>query len=83
MGWNSLDIKKDCPIFKYTKPGEYVYYVHSFYAKDCNGSVVATSDYGGIKITGAVQRDNIYGTQFHPEKSGEAGLRMLRAFGEL
>ncbi|MBP5271202.1 MAG: imidazole glycerol phosphate synthase subunit HisH, partial [Clostridia bacterium] len=53
------------------------------YAKDCEKSVVATSDYGGIKITGAVQRDNIFGTQFHPEKSGEAGLLMLRAFCEL
>ena len=83
MGWNSLDVVKDSTIFRYTPPGEYVYYVHSFYAKDCGKSIIATSDYGGIKITGAVQSQNVFGTQFHPEKSGDAGLRMLKAFCEL
>ena len=82
IGWNSLKLLKDSPLFKYSKEGDYVYYVHSFYAKNCLESTIATSEYG-VQVTGAVQKDNVYGTQFHPEKSGEAGLRMLRAFAEL
>ncbi len=82
IGWNSLKFLKDSPLFKYSKEGDYVYYVHSFYAKNCLESTIATSEYG-VQVTGAVQKDNVYGTQFHPEKSGEAGLRMLRAFAEL
>ncbi|MBR6259647.1 MAG: imidazole glycerol phosphate synthase subunit HisH [Oscillospiraceae bacterium] len=82
IGWNSLRFLKDSPLFKYSKEGDYVYYVHSFYAKNCLESTVAVSEYG-VQVTGAVQKDNVYGTQFHPEKSGEAGLRMLRAFSEL
>ena len=82
IGWNSLKLLKDSPLFKYSKEGDYVYYVHSFYAKSCLESTIATSEYG-VQVTGAVQKDNVYGTQFHPEKSGEAGLRMLRAFAEL
>ena len=83
MGWNSLQIVKDDPLFKYFKDGEYVYYVHSFYAKDCAASTLGTSEYGGVAVTGAVRRGNVWGTQFHPEKSGDAGLRLLRAFAEL
>ena len=83
MGWNSLKIVKDDPLFKYFKDGEYVYYVHSFYAKDCAASTLGTSEYGGVAVTGAVRRGNVWGTQFHPEKSGDAGLRLLRAFAEL
>ena len=82
IGWNSLRFLKDSPLFKYSKEGDYVYYVHSFYAKNCLESTLAVSEYG-VQVTGAVQKDNVYGTQFHPEKSGEAGLRMLRAFSEL
>ena len=83
MGWNSLQIVKDDPLFKYFKDGEYVYYVHSFYARDCAASTLGTSEYGGVAVTGAVRRGNVWGTQFHPEKSGDAGLRLLRAFAEL
>ena len=83
MGWNSLRILKDDPLFRYVRDGEYVYYVHSFYARDCAGSTLATSRYGNVDVTGVVRRGNVYGTQFHPEKSGDTGLRLLRAFAEL
>ena len=83
MGWNSLQIKKDDPLFRYFRDGEYVYYVHSFYARDCAESTLGTSRYGNVDVTGVVRRGNVYGTQFHPEKSGDAGLRLLKAFGEL
>ena len=83
MGWNSLQIVKDDPLFKYFKDGEYVYYVHSFYAKDCAASTLGTSRYGNVAVTGAVRSGNVWGTQFHPEKSGDAGLRLLKAFAEL
>ena len=82
IGWNALHIVKDDPLFKYTKPGEYVYYVHSFYAKNCAANTLAASEYS-IPVTGAVKNGLVYGTQFHPEKSGDTGLRMLRAFAEL
>ena len=83
MGWNSLQIVKDDPLFKYFKDGEYVYYVHSFYAKDCAASTLGTSRYGNVAVPGTVRNGNVWGTQFHPEKSGDAGLRLLRAFAEL
>lgn len=83
MGWNSLQIKRGDPLFKYFQDGEYVYYVHSFYAKDCAGSTLGVSRYGNVDVTGAVRCGNVYGTQFHPEKSGDAGLRLLKAFAEL
>ena len=83
MGWNSLRIVKDDPLFRYFNDGEYVYYVHSFYAKDCAESTLGTSQYGNVAVTGVVRSGNVYGTQFHPEKSGDAGLRLLRAFAEL
>ena len=85
IGWNRLDIvpgRENDPLFKYTKPGEYVYYVHSFYAKNCAANTLAASEYS-IPVTGAVKNGLVYGTQFHPEKSGDTGLRMLRAFAEL
>ncbi|MBR3570890.1 MAG: imidazole glycerol phosphate synthase subunit HisH [Oscillibacter sp.] len=83
MGWNSLEFVRDDPLFKYVGNGEYAYYVHSFYAKDCAENTLAVSRYGNVAVTGAVSRGNVYGTQFHPEKSGDAGLRLLRAFVEL
>ena len=83
MGWNSLQILRDDPLFRHVRDGEYVYYVHSFYARDCAGSTLATSQYGNVAVTGVVRRGNVYGTQFHPEKSGDTGLRLLRAFAEL
>lgn len=83
IGWNALDITRpDDPLFKYVQNGEYVYYVHSFYAKGCAASTLATSEYS-IPVTGAVRRGLVYGTQFHPEKSGDTGLRLLKAFAEL
>lgn len=83
MGWNALDFtQKDCPLFKYIKDKDYVYYVHSFYAKTEPKYVAATANYA-IDVTGVVWNKNVYGTQFHPEKSGEVGLNILRAFGEL
>ena len=83
MGWNSLQIVKDDPLFKYFKDGEYVYYVHSFYAKDCAASTLGTSRYGNVDVTGVVRNGNVWGTQFHPEKSGDAGLLLLKAIAEL
>ena len=85
IGWNALDIvpgREADPLFKYVKNGEYVYYVHSYYAKNCAASTLATSDYS-IPVTGAVRQGLVYGTQFHPEKSGDTGLRLLKAFAEL
>ena len=83
MGWNSLRIFQDDPLFRHFRDGEYVYYVHSFYARDCGPSTLGASQYGNVSVTGVVRRGNVYGTQFHPEKSGDAGLRLLRAFAEL
>ena len=85
IGWNAMDIvpgRENDPLFRYVKNGEYVYYVHSFYAKDCAASTLVTSEYS-IPVTGAVRSGHVYGTQFHPEKSGDTGLRLLRAFAEL
>ena len=81
IGWNALKIKKS-PLFKYINDGDYVYFVHSYAATECENSVIATTEYGGT-ITAAVGRNNIYGCQFHPEKSGETGLNILKAFSEL
>ena len=81
IGWNALDIKKESPIFKYIKNGDYVYFVHSYYATNCDESVIATTNYGA-PLTAAVQYKNVYGCQFHPEKSGDVGLRILKAFIE-
>lgn len=83
MGWNSLKIKKpDCPVLKDTDDGEYVYYVHSFYAKNCDEALAAYSEYS-IDIPGVVWNKNVYGTQFHPEKSGKTGLKILNGFVKL
>ena len=82
IGWNALRIIRDDPLFKYVRDGEYVYYVHSFYGRDCAESTLATSEYG-LTVTGVVRRGLVWGAQFHPEKSGDTGLRLLRAFGEL
>lgn len=82
MGWNPLSFTEDEPLFKYIKQGDSVYYVHSFYGKNCDDNMIATSEYG-IKITGAVRNGSVYGTQFHPEKSGAVGLNILKAFMEV
>ncbi len=82
MGWNTLKFKKAHPLFKYINEGDCVYFVHSYYAADCEDSVIASAGYG-VDITAAVARDNLLGCQFHPEKSGEVGLNILRAFCEM
>ena len=83
MGWNALNLcRPQDPLFRYISEGECVYYVHSFYARNCRESTLATSEYG-IAVTGAVKNGLVYGTQFHPEKSGETGLRLLKAFAEM
>ena len=83
MGWNGLEIVRDDPFFRDVRNGEYVYYVHSFYAKDCAEHTIGVSQYGNVSVTGAERRGLVYGTQFHPEKTGDTGLRILRAFVEL
>ena len=82
IGWNALSIKKESPLFKYLKNGDCVYFVHSYFAKNCDESLLATTEYGK-ELTAAVAYKNIYGCQFHPEKSGEVGLKILKAFCEL
>ncbi len=83
IGWNGLRlVKSDCPLFRETKDGDCVYFVHSFYAEGCEDSLAATAEYG-LDLTATVWKDNVYGCQFHPEKSGPVGLRMLRAFVEV
>ena len=83
IGWNALDVKKpDNSLMKYTKQGDYMYYVHSFYADTEPDYILATSEYG-FEVTGAVSKGNVYGTQFHPEKSGNDGLKILKAFSEI
>lgn len=83
IGWNGLHFQNDCPIFRGLEESSCVYFVHSFcgYAKD-EGDVSARTDYGA-SVVAAVHRGNVYGCQFHPEKSGEVGLQILRNFGEL
>ena len=82
IGWNSLKFNgTPSPLFKYINEGDFVYFVHSFYAAGCDDSLIATSEYS-CDITAAVGKDNIFGCQFHPEKSGNVGLNILRAFCE-
>ena len=82
IGWNPLSIKKESPLFKNIKNGDAVYFVHSYYASDCAENTIATTEYFA-ELTAAAAKGNVYGTQFHPEKSGDAGLRLLKAFSEL
>ena len=82
IGWNALHFKKESPLFRYIKDGDFVYFVHSYYAADCDEAVIADTDYGA-PITAAVAMGNVCGCQFHPEKSGKVGLAILRAFSEM
>ena len=83
IGWNALHLTRpEHPLWKYTRPDDCVYFVHSYYASECEPSVLATAEYGA-ELTAAVGRDNVLGCQFHPEKSGEVGLGILRAFCEM
>ncbi len=85
IGWNKLIFPKDkpkSPIFRYVNEGEHVYFVHSYYCTDCAPNTIASTEYGA-ELTAAIARDNVFGVQFHPEKSGEVGLNILKAFKEL
>lgn len=83
IGWNALKFKGEkSPIFKYLNDGDHVYFVHSYYGADCDESVIATAEYGA-NLTAAVQNKNVFGCQFHPEKSGAVGLNILKAFCEM
>ncbi|MBQ4065769.1 MAG: imidazole glycerol phosphate synthase subunit HisH [Clostridia bacterium] len=82
IGWNRLSLKKEIPLFRHIQDGDHVYFVHSFYAEDCGEALAATTEYGA-ELTAAVAMDNVMGCQFHPEKSGDVGLNILRGFLEL
>ena len=83
IGWNSLNFCGErSPLFRYIRQGDHVYFVHSYYAADCTENTIAVTDYGA-PLTAAVARENVFGCQFHPEKSGKVGLAILRAFCEL
>jgi glutamine amidotransferase len=82
IGWNALKFTKESPLFKYINEGDYVYFVHSYYAADCDDSVLATTEYGA-ELTAAAANGSVYGCQFHPEKSGTVGMKILKAFVEL
>ena len=83
MGWNSLCfVGESDPLFRYINEGDFVYFVHSFHATSCTEAQIATAEYGSA-VTAAVRAKNVCGCQFHPEKSGEVGLKILRAFCEL
>ena len=83
MGWNALHFTEPKhPLFKYINEGEHVYFVHSFSAVHCKESIIASCEYGGM-VTAAAANGNVMGCQFHPEKSGKAGLSILRAFAEM
>ena len=85
IGWNGLIFPKDkpkSPIFKYLNEGDHMYFVHSFYATKCDDYVSSSTEYGAI-LTASAENENVFGVQFHPEKSGEKGLSILKAFCEM
>lgn len=82
IGWNALRFQKSSPLFRFIREGDYVYFVHSYFAAHCNEFVIADTEYGQY-LTAAVQNKNVFGCQFHPEKSGTVGLNILKAFAQL
>ena len=82
IGWNALIFKKPSKLFKYIREGDCVYFVHSYYAADCASDTTATAEYSA-ELTASVENGSVYGCQFHPEKSGDVGLNILRAFCEI
>lgn len=82
IGWNALRMKKESPLFRLIQNGDCVYFVHSYYAARCDDFVIADTEYGH-PLTAAVQHHNVFGCQFHPEKSGSVGLNILKAFAQL
>ncbi|UTY38269.1 hypothetical protein NMU03_11340 [Allocoprobacillus halotolerans] len=83
MGWNELNITTQYPLMKYIHNGDYVYFVHSFMAYPSDDELIAYCEYGQEKITAVVAKDNVMGCQFHPEKSGAIGKKILLAFKEM
>ncbi len=81
MGWNHLIIKRQSPLFRYIREGDHVYFVHSYAATWCDDSLLAVTEYGA-ELTACVGKGNVFGCQFHPEKSGNVGLSILKAFCE-
>jgi len=81
IGWNPLHLHGSSPLFKYISQDDCVYFVHSYYGAGCGPYTIATAEYGA-ELTAAVQNENVFGCQFHPEKSGRVGLNILRAFCE-
>ena len=79
IGWNALHLVRENPLFANTREGDCGYFVHSYHGTDCAADTIAETEYG-VPVTAAVAHDNVYGTQFHPEKSGAVGLGILRAF---
>ncbi len=82
IGWNALVFKKPTPIFRYINEGDHVYFVHSYHACGCDEAVTSVTEYGAY-LTASVQSGNVFGCQFHPEKSGAVGLNILKAYLEL
>lgn len=82
MGWNNLSITKPSRLFTKVNNGDYVYFVHSYSAQDCLANTTSITDYGA-SLVASVEKDNVFGVQFHPEKSGEVGLRILSSFLEI
>ena len=82
IGWNALIFRNRSRLFRYIKEGDYVYFVHSYHATGCESSTTAVTEYGGL-LTASVEKGNVFGCQFHPEKSGDVGLNILRAFVEV
>ena len=82
IGWNALVFRNRSTLFRYIREGDYVYFVHSYHATGCEGCTTAVTEYGGL-LTASVEKDNVFGCQFHPEKSGDVGLNILRAFVEV
>ncbi len=84
MGWNQIEIvRKECPLFNGIESGSFVYFVHSYYVKPIEESVIACATEYGVTFCSAVWRDNLFGVQFHPEKSQQIGLRMLKNFDQI
>ena len=83
MGWNSLEVKEGSPLFKGVDSGSYVYFVHSYYLDSPDKSIVSARTEYGVGIDAAVESGNVFATQFHPEKSGDVGMKILGNFVEM
>ena len=82
IGWNALIFRNKSRLFKYINEGDYVYFVHSYHATGCDSRTTAVTEYSAL-LTASVEKDNVFGCQFHPEKSGDVGLNILKAFVEI